>query len=322
MSTILSRSDYILRKIQMNKENLYFSYYCKSKKQHKKKFIPWIDPEDGFLKRLNTETGEVQLYLRNIIESSNMASQKRSKIMLSKLLEMNDFDFFITLTFSPDYCDRTNDKETYALFRAYMDKLRKICPTLRYIAIPEFHKKDNAIHYHIVAGGISWKQLKLTLSGKVCAHWAEETNCICSVQRFELEKHKHVLEPTDGMTIYNVGTYYYGFSTCSIIRDKKRTSAYVKKYIDKSFGTTNKFKRRFYYSSNLKMPEEIFELVYLDKTGQGLKSAYFDNLKQLVLDVDDDFVYSTYTSNNEDYGVLQYVIPKELYNLRNDGWKL
>lgn len=320
--SVLSRSDYILRKIQDSRDNIYYSYYCKSTKKHKKRFIPWIDPEDGFLKRLNIETGEVQLYLRNIVESNSQASQRRSRIMLSKLLEMNDFDFFITLTFSPDYCDRTNEDETYALFKNYMDKLRKICYTLRYIAVPERHKKDSAIHYHLLVGGISWQQLKLVNSGKVCAHWAKAKNGICSVQKFELERHKYILEPTDGMTVYNVGTYYYGYATCSIIRDRARTNTYIKKYIDKSFGTTNKFKKRFYYSRNLKMPTEIFELVYLDKTGQGLKTAYFDNLKQLVIDVDDDFVYSKNINDKEDFGVFQYVISKELSRFRDDGWKL
>lgn len=315
----LSQSDYVLRKTQFCDNKTFYSYYAQKVRPGKKKWVPYRDA-NGILMRLNVETGEVIPYLRNIVKESKEASKRRSRILLSKFLEMNDFDFFVTLTFSPWVCDRTSEVQTLELYKKYMDKLSHIEPCIRYIAVPELHKKDHAFHYHLLIGGIHWKKLGLTVSGKVCCHWATRTNGICSVAKFELEKKDHILELTDGMTVYNVSTYAYGFATCTVVRDKERCSTYIKKYIDKAFGTTNKFKKRFYYSRNLKLPEELTELIHFEKNG--LKDAYFDNLKDLAMDVDDDFIYAKNINENDEFGVLQYYIPKEIEALRDDGWKI
>lgn len=314
----VNRSDYVLRKKQVYGDKTHYTYYCQKVKKAEKKWVPYIDPETGCVMRMNTETGEIKPYLRNMVKGCKQASVNRSLVKLAKLLGMNDFDFFVTLTFSPNVCDRTDEEQTLELYKKYMNKLKHIEPNIRYIAVPERHKRDGAIHFHLLIGGIHWRKLGLTISGKVCCHWATHTNGICDVARFEIEKSKHILEPTDGMTIYNVSTYHYGFATCSIIRDKKRTSTYVKKYINKAFGTTKKFKKRFYYSSNLKLPEEFTDLVFTNSK----EDRYFDTLQELAGEVDGDFDFAKNVVENYEFGTLQYEIPSGLQKLRDDGWNI
>ena len=220
------------------------------------------------------------------------------------LLEMNDFDWFCTLTFDKDKIDRTNDEEVFNAYKKYINNIKKQFPSFMYMTFPERHE-DNCIHFHLLIAGLTIKQLGLENSGKVCCSWAYRKNKIASKEFYEKTKHEHELTETDGLVVYNITTFPFGFTTATRIASRERCNSYVKKYVEKALGSTEIFKKRFYYSSNLKVPAIVERLVGADfkETGSILNSEFID--KDLI------FQNARYVNYNKDYNVLQYWVDNE-----------
>lgn len=252
------------------KDETLISYYFQSNKKIIKQFEP-IDI-NGERLRLNTQTGEISNYTKELVENSKGASVRRTKILINMLLAMNDFDWFWTLTFDKDKIDRYDDKQVFDCYKKYINNLKHKFPNFKYVCFPERHQdEDNCLHFHLVTGGITAKEMGLVNSGKVCCHWAEKYKNgkkikigNCSREYFEKTKHLHELKETDGETIYNITTFAYGYTTVSRICSKERCNTYVKKYVQKDIGSTEVFKKRFYYSLNLNVPEVVKRLVGAD----------------------------------------------------------
>lgn len=209
------------------------------------------------------KTGELRLYDLEEILANRYNSVSRSKRFLNKLLDMNDFDWFCTLTFDNLKLKRDNDEEVYEAYVKFINNIKHQFPTLKYITVLERHK-DNNIHFHMVIGGVPWKKLGLVNSGKVCCHWATKKNGSCSPEYFNKTKHQYVLKDTDGLPIYNITSFIYGYTTATRIISREKCNSYIKKYVEKALGSTQKFKKRFYYSENLRTPEIVKRCIGAD----------------------------------------------------------
>ena len=272
-------------------------YFKSNKEQVEKKSCP-IDI-DGIRYKMNLQTGEIDTYKKSEVLNSMNASIRRTKILMNMLLEMNDFDWFATLTFDKEKIDRTNDELVFNAYKKYINNIKHQFPSLKYMCVPERHE-DNCIHFHLLIGGITAKQLGLVNSGKVCCSWAYYKNKICSKEYFERTKHEHELTDTDGLSVYNVTTFPYGYTTVTRIASRERCNSYVKKYIEKSLGSTDIFKKRFYYSSNLQVPNIVERLIGADfEVPKNLNELSFvkDNLHIRNAD---------FVNYNKDYNVLQF----------------
>ena len=106
------------------------------------------------------------------------------KILMNMLLEMNDFDWFATLTFDKDKIDRTDDEIVFNAYKKYINNIKKQFPSLGYMCFPERHE-DDCIHFHMLLNGIRPKELGLVNSGKVCCSWATFKNKVSSYEYFE-----------------------------------------------------------------------------------------------------------------------------------------
>ena len=301
----------LVMKTREFREKTLCSVYYKPNKHKEKQFMP-VDI-DGYRYRLNKSTGEIENYTRQQTKDSIGASVRRSRIILNMILDMNDFDWFVTLTFDKSMVDRQNADAVYNCYSKYIDNLKHKYINLRYVFIPENHE-DGCYHFHGLIGGCSMKQLGMVNSGKVCCHWADKKyNGICSKEYFEKTKHNHTLTETDGEPIYNLMTFQYGFTTASRICSRQRCNTYVKKYIDKNFGSTDIFKKRFFYSSNLKVP----------KIAEVLIGSDFNVPKDIcnVPAVIDSLLY-TYSEQqryNENFNVMQFWVENNLkHNLEKD----
>lgn len=250
------------------KDYTLLSYYF----QPNRKIIKNYSPVDigGERLRLNLQTGEVENYKKKTIVYNHDCSVRRTKILLKMLLEMNNFDWFCTLTFDKNKIDRHDDKAVYNCYKKYINNLSHKFPKLRYICVLERHgvKDDEeygCIHFHLLIGGVKPSELGLVNSGKVCCSWATKKNGICSKEYFEKTKDLHELKETDGETIYNITSFAYGLTTASKIVSPERCKSYVAKYINKDVGySTEAFKKRFYYSANLNVPAVVKKLVGAD----------------------------------------------------------
>lgn len=290
------------------KETL-ISYYFKSNKTIIKKFSP-IDI-DGERLKLNKETGEISNYKRKEIQNSLKCSLDRTTILMNTLLAMNDFDWFWTLTFDKEKVDRTNEKVVFHCYKKYIDNISKKVPTIRYMTFPERHE-DDCFHFHLLVAGITPKQMGLVNSGKVCCHWATKKGGVASKEYFEKTKHLHVLKETDGEPIYNITTFPYGFTTVSRIVSRERCNTYVKKYVEKALGSTEIFKKRFYYSKNLNLPERIKKLI-----ATNFKRIH--SLDELDYIKNNPLIQKSKYQYLSEHNVLQVKIDNELKDLIDKG---
>ena len=125
-------------------------------------------------------------------------------------------------------------------------------------------------------------------------------NKIASKEFFERTKHLHELTETDGLPVYNITTFPYGYTTVTRIASRERCNSYVKKYVEKALGSTEIFKKRFYYSSNLNVPSVVERLVGADfETPENIidMQSIKNNLH---------FQNAEYVNYNKDHNVLQF----------------
>lgn len=260
------------------RETTLLSYYLRPNKPIEKKCSP-IDI-DGERLQLDHTTGEVRNYKKKTILQNRNSSVARTRVLLNMLLELNDFDWFWTLTFDKERIDRTNANEVFKCYERYINNLSHKYRNFAYICIPELHKK-RCYHFHILVKGISVKDMGLVNSGKVCCSWATYTDGIASKEYFERTKHLYtkVLTDTDGQTVYNITSFAYGFTTCTRIVSHAKCNNYVKKYIKKSLDSRfleEGYRKRFFYSKNLNVPEVVTKLVGSGFTTPKRKIDSFD----------------------------------------------
>ncbi|MBQ7308258.1 MAG: hypothetical protein IJW82_07025 [Clostridia bacterium] len=293
----------LYKKVKEFRNHTDISYYCRNTLKIEKHWKPFTYA-DGERVKQNIETGEQVYYTYQERLQSVIQSVSRTKDRLYALCDANDFDYFITLTFDKYRIDRENPEIVVECYKKYIAKLSRKVPTLRYVTVPELHhdKTGNCLHFHILMGGISAKDLMLTNSGKVCCSWATKKNGICSKEYFEKTKYKYQIQlpngeiaypkGTDGFTLYNVNSFHYGLTTATKIANRDKTNSYVRKYLDKGMRSLSKFFyiKKFYYSRNLNMPKQfkyeemednniIFSLKYAMSHDNYLKHRDNEDLK-------------------------------------------
>ena len=107
---------YLFQKDRIYRDKTLTSLYFKSnKEQVEKKSQPY--DIDGIRYKLDLETGEILTYKKSEVQNSMACSLRRTKILMNMLLEMNDFDWFATLTFDKEKIDRTNDELVYHAYK-------------------------------------------------------------------------------------------------------------------------------------------------------------------------------------------------------------
>lgn len=304
----LETAYYLFKKDRIYRDKTLSSVYFKSNKQHIEKKSRPIDI-NGIRYKFIKETGEVRLYKKSEIQYSLGCSTRRTKILLDMLLSMNDFDWFATLTFDKEKIDRTNDLLVYCAYKKYINNIKHQFPLFRYITVIERHKDtDHCIHFHLLIGGLTHSQLGLVNSGKVCCSWAFYKNKISSRDFFERTKNEHILTETDGLPVYNVTTFPYGFTTVTRIANREKCNSYVKKYIYKDIGaSTEIFKKRFFYSHNLNRPTIVDKLIGADfQSPKNLKYFLSNN----------PYLQNASSINyNDDYNILQYWVDNKTKNI-------
>lgn len=289
---------YLFQKDRIYRDKTFTSLYFKSNKEQVEKKSQPIDI-DGVRYKLNKETGVIDTYKKSEVQNSMACSMRRTKILMNMLLEMNDFDWFATLTFDKAKIDRTNDELVYNAYKKYINNVKHKYPSFKYLTVLERHEEDNCIHFHMLIAGLTTLQLGLVNSGKVCCSWAIYKNKICSKEYFDRTKDEHSLTETDGLPVYNVTTFPYGFTTVTRIASRERCNSYVKKYINKDIGkSTEIFKKRFFYSRNLNRPEIVDRLIGADfETPTNLNGLMSKN---------PHLQNAEFKNYNEEHNVLQF----------------
>ena len=162
------------------------------------------------------------------IDHSIETSVSRTRQEIYKLIQNNDFDYMVTLTVSPDVCDRYNDDEVYKQFKSKIyNFINRKDKAFKYILIPERHK-DGALHFHM----------------------------LCSRSpTFHLLDVKE--KDRSGRKMYTAGLFER-LGRCRITEIDNQDSAkkYITKYVTKSSLEVGTSKKRYWASRNLEKPIE------------------------------------------------------------------
>lgn len=165
-------------------------------------------------------------------EGSVQSSMNRTKSMVHDYSKDNVWEWFVTLTFNPEKVDRYNYEECTKKLSQWLKHLKaRKAPELKYIIVPEYHE-DKAFHFHGLFSNIGNMELIDAINPKTGIP----------------------LKDKNGNQIYNIGNYKLGWTTATMVRDTKRASSYILKYITKELCTVTFNKRRYWCSKNLDKP--------------------------------------------------------------------
>lgn len=169
----------------------------------------------------------------------------RARNTIFELAMCNDWDYFVTLTLSPEKLselglDRFNLTEFYKFF---VNWLHKLPYKVKYLLVPEQHK-NGAWHFHGFMSGIDSDSLEL----------------------FDGSDHlpTYILNKIDkNELIYKWLPYdkKFGFCDFEFIKNQEKCSSYVTKYISKElYKSINNLGMHCYYcSTGLKRAERILK---------------------------------------------------------------
>ncbi len=181
-------------------------------------------------------------------------SINRTKTKISDYILCNNFTHFITFTFDPKNSKVKSEEDRHDLRK--MSKLlitwvnseqinhfRRHGQRFRYLIVPERHK-NGAWHFHAVFQDYK-NEIEDFYSSK---------NKYLTVDEIR-SKNKKPKNERGFLPRYTLGR-----SEIAPVKDKMRMASYIKKYITKEL-IQEKYKKRYWASRNLKLPEVIENIV-------------------------------------------------------------
>ena len=184
-------------------------------------------------------------------------SIKRTKKKVYDYAKSNEWEWFVTFTFSPDKVNRYDYDECTKYISKWFNNLKRSSPALSYLVVPEQHK-DGAYHFHGLFSGMNERQIVWT--GKYVIKRVRGLR-----SKFVRTKEK----------IYKIGSYKLGWMTATRVREMEKVTSYITKYITKDMLNGLHGRKRYWCSRNLVLPlEEVF---ILDATDRFILSQELDD---------------------------------------------
>ena len=194
----------------------------------------------------NEENDEEKDYLEKSIN--------RTKTRISDYVLCNNFTHFVTFTFDPKNSKvktEENRKDLLKMSKLLMtwinseqiNHFRRHGQRFKYLIVPERHK-NGAWHFHAI-----FEDYKNEIED-----FYSPKNKYLTVDEIR-SKNKKPKNQRGFLPRYTLGR-----SEIAPIKDKTKMSSYIKKYITKEL-ITEKFKKRYWCSKNLKSPEVIENIV-------------------------------------------------------------
>lgn len=184
--------------------------------------------------------GDIDTTISLVDKKSNRVrddSLKRAKDKIFDIVNQNDWDYFLTLTFADKLCltDSDFDKKVKSINDWFRNMTKRY--GMKYLCIPEFHK-SGAIHIHgLLSGDIekfmvdsgtkSYKEIKKPIMDSTAI--------------------KKGLDISQGKIVYNFTSWTRGFSTAiRTYGDSENLAYYMTKYCTKDL---KKIFGKYYWSS-------------------------------------------------------------------------
>lgn len=158
------------------------------------------------------------------VQDSLQKSCSRTVKCIYDIARSNKWEWFFTFTFNKEKIDRYNYDACCNAFHNWLCRIRKKCPDMIYLVVPEQHK-DGAFHFHGLFANCM--ELDFKFSG-----------------RYDNKER----------AVYNIGDYNWGWTTATRITDFRRASSYLCKYITKNLCAVTRGKKRYWHSKNCALP--------------------------------------------------------------------
>lgn len=194
----------------------------------------WLNPFTGKQEKAPKMFDEIE-YERKKQRSLSSSMGRTINAVYSKA-RANTWEWFFTLTFNPEKVDSFDYEVIVKKLKNWLDRMRRSCPDIGYIIVPEKHPTSGRYHFHGLFKNC--EGLGFVSSGK---------------------------KDRKGNQIYNVGAYNLGWSTATRILDQSRVTRYLAKYISKELVQVAFNKRRYWCSRNLSEPEVTEVILDRDK---------------------------------------------------------
>lgn len=179
---------------------------------------------------------------------------KRSLDIIKDISRLNpDMLTFITLTIDPDKINSSSPSEVYNKLKNFL-RNSVYRDGLKYLLIPEYHKKDSKIHFH----GLINDKLTLVDSGTFKVSGFKKPLRFAKIKRKGLEGQIEC-------PVFNIKEWNLGFSTAIKLDTNDKAVNYVTKYISKELEDMLKkgyyperaFDRRYFSSKNINRYPDI-----------------------------------------------------------------
>lgn len=204
-------------------------------------------------------TKNIEIDIDKHFEHVSDVSMKRTKKKVYDYAKCNDWDWFVTFTFSQKRVDRYSYDECIKKLKMWLDYVRRSSSALSYLVVPEQHK-DGAWHFHGLFSGLNEKQIIWT--GRYV------------IKRIRMLGRSKYVRTSD--KIYKFGSYKLGWMTATRIREKERVTSYITKYVTKDLCSASYGRKRYWCSRNLLLPVE--ETYYFDATDRFVLSTELDEV--------------------------------------------
>lgn len=172
-------------------------------------------------------------------------SIKRARDKCFDIARLNEWKYFITITFNGTEYDFTNAEFVCKKIRNWLgDRVKR--NGLKYLLIPEYHKKSGGIHCHALVND----KIDVTDSGTRLVNGFNKPVKLSTIKSKGLENKVY-------RTVYNVPKWKYGFSTAIEVNNSLNFAYYVTKYITKG---NEKIFGKYYWSSRncCREPEIVY----------------------------------------------------------------
>ena len=177
-----------------------------------------------------------------MVEHSERVSIGRTVNQIYAIVRSNVWEYFVTLTIDPKKLDNTDYIMIVQKLNYWANNLKKrYAPDLKYVFVPELHKDKRKWHFHGLFSNVG--NIPFVFSGKTC------------VGKFVYDYAKKPF----ATKIYNLPLWKYGFSTATRVRDSKKASSYITKYLTKDLVKVLPNQNRYFASLNCDRPvEKVF----------------------------------------------------------------
>lgn len=176
-------------------------------------FIPNIPIIKGYSK-INTAPSDIENEIQDKQtegETPFERSIRRTKRRISDYVLCNDFDMFVTFTFSED---RQNVEKSKMKMSNWLRNQRKRNGKFKYLIIPEFHKDGRSLHFHALVGGYT------------------------GIIEQAINPKTHQPLKQRGQYVFSISGYTLGFTNVKVIdkdpSERYKVGFYLQKYITKT----------------------------------------------------------------------------------------